>query len=113
MFRNHPKSIRKIIFCSLDVIWDLFEPNKGSAIDFQKFGGTSGVPRNHFAARAQKSVLISTYLALLGSYIHQSAQHSLRTLTIGLLSSPNSKMGFYVQIGPVLAEKWTIDGEHK
>ena len=41
----------KLFFCSLDVILDLFEFHKGSAMDFKKSGGTPGVPRNYFAAR--------------------------------------------------------------
>ena len=38
-------------------------------------------------------------------YVLQSAQNSLITLEIGLLGSANSKMGYYVKIGPFLAEK--------
>ena len=61
------KITRQIIFCFLDVIWDLFESHRGSSMDFQKSGGTTGVPQNSLAVMAQKSVLISTYLAPLGS----------------------------------------------
>ena len=82
-------------------------------MDFQKSGGTSGVPRNYFAASDQKSVLISKYFALLDSYVLESAQNSLITVRIGQLCSPNSKMGFCIKIGQFLAEKWSIDGDIK
>ena len=90
---------------------DIFECHNEPAMDFQKFGGTQGVPRNYFAAKDRKSVLISMYLALRGSYVLQSAQNSLITLTIGPLDSPNSIMGCYIKIGPILAKKWRIDGD--
>ena len=82
-------------------------------MDFQKSLGTPGVPQNYYAVRDQKSVLISTYLALMGSYILQKAQNSLITLWIDPLGSSNSKMGCYVKIGPVLVDKWRIDGDRK
>ena len=113
MSRIQPKSIRKIIFWALDFIQDLFEFPKGSAKNFQRSGGTPGVPQNYFAVRDQKSVLILTYLALHGSYVLQSAQNSQITLRIDPLGSPNSQMGCYIKIGPFLTEKWRKDGDHK
>jgi hypothetical protein len=53
------------------------------------------------------------YLALLASYVLQSAQNSLITLRIDPLGSPNSKMGSYIKIGSFLAEKQRIDGDRK
>ena len=74
-------------------------------MSFQKSEGTPGVPRNYLAARDRKSGLISTYLALLGSYGLQSAQKSLIALRITPLGSSNSKIGGYFKI----AQIWPID----
>ena len=77
-------------------------------MNFQKSEGTPGVPRNYLGPRDRKSGLISTYLALLGSYVLQSAQNSLIALRIAPLGPPNSKMGCYFKIGQVLADLWPI-----
>ena len=47
------------------------------------------------------------------SYVLQRVQNSFITLKIGPLGTTNSKMGCYIKIGPVLAEKWRIVGDRK
>ena len=68
---------------------------------------------NFLAKRDCISGLISTYLALLGSYGLQSAQNSLIALKKASLGPPKSKMGSYLKISLVLADLLPIYRDRK
>ena len=113
MSLNQPKSIRKIIFCSLDGIWDLFESHERVSNGFSEVWGYPSGTSKLFCSEGPKIGAHFNVSCSTGSYVLQSAQNSLITLRIGPSGSPDSKMACYVKISPFLAEKWRIDGDRK
>ena len=104
-------------YCKMGLIYSqnafLLKSHRGAPMNFKKSEGTPRVPQNYLATRSWKSGLISTHLALLGSYGLKSAQNSLIALKIAPLGPPKSKMGFYLKIGQVLADLWPIYRDRK